>query len=112
MMDRKATQAVEPFVKAGYDLQAEAILELKLRYLNRLQEVEIRGEQNKLQDERANLEKILGSQHEGNRACAVLLLDCQPSMTTLCHGSRIHLRASRAELCASLWPGNLARMPL
>ncbi|HEX6832098.1 MAG TPA: FAD-linked oxidase C-terminal domain-containing protein [Rudaea sp.] len=26
MMDRKATNAVEPFVKAGYDLQAEAIL--------------------------------------------------------------------------------------
>ncbi|HRD87534.1 MAG TPA: FAD-linked oxidase C-terminal domain-containing protein [Accumulibacter sp.] len=26
MMDRKATQAVEPYVNAGYDLQAEAIL--------------------------------------------------------------------------------------
>src|SRR6202044_3167682 len=26
MMDRKATAAVEPFVKAGYDLEAEAIL--------------------------------------------------------------------------------------
>jgi glycolate oxidase len=26
MMDRKATNAVEPFVKAGYDLTAEAIL--------------------------------------------------------------------------------------
>ena len=26
MMDRKATEAVEPFVKAGYDLEAEAIL--------------------------------------------------------------------------------------
>src|SRR5579872_1832929 len=26
MMDRKATQAVEPFVRAGYDLSAEAIL--------------------------------------------------------------------------------------
>ena len=26
MMDRKATGAVEPFVKAGYDLEAEAIL--------------------------------------------------------------------------------------
>jgi glycolate oxidase len=26
MMDRKATEAVEPFVKAGYDLNAEAIL--------------------------------------------------------------------------------------
>ncbi|HVR38112.1 MAG TPA: DNA topoisomerase IV subunit A [Thermoanaerobaculia bacterium] len=44
------------------DIQAEAILELKLRYLNRLEEMEIRGEQKKLLDERAVLEKILGSQ--------------------------------------------------
>src|SRR5437588_7236492 len=43
------------------DVQAEAILELKLRFLNKLQEVEIRGEQAKLQAERADLEKILGS---------------------------------------------------
>jgi topoisomerase-4 subunit A len=43
------------------DLQAESILELKLRFLNRLEEMEIRGEQRKLQDERAALEKILGS---------------------------------------------------
>ena len=43
------------------DLQAEAILELRLRYLNKLEEVEIRGEQAKLADERAALEKILGS---------------------------------------------------
>jgi topoisomerase IV subunit A len=43
------------------ELQAEAILELKLRYLNRLQEMEIRGEQTKLQQERSELEKILGS---------------------------------------------------
>src|SRR5213076_1165513 len=43
------------------DLQAEAILELRLRYLNKLQEMEIRGEQKKLQDERADLEKILSS---------------------------------------------------
>src|SRR5437762_8318279 len=43
------------------DLQAEAILELKLRFLNKLEEVEIRGEQAKLQTERADLEKILGS---------------------------------------------------
>jgi topoisomerase-4 subunit A len=43
------------------ELQAEAILELKLRYLNKLEEMEIRGEQKKLQDERAALEKILGS---------------------------------------------------
>lgn len=43
------------------DPQAEAILELKLRYLNKLEEVQIRGEQAKLAEERANLEKILGS---------------------------------------------------
>lgn len=43
------------------DLQAEAILELKLRYLNKLEEVQIRGEQAKLAEERAQLEKILGS---------------------------------------------------
>ncbi len=43
------------------DPQAEAILELKLRYLNKLEEMQIRGEQAKLTEERANLEKILGS---------------------------------------------------
>jgi topoisomerase-4 subunit A len=43
------------------DPQAEAILELRLRFLNRLEEMEIRGEQAKLTEERANLEKILGS---------------------------------------------------
>ena len=43
------------------DPQAEAILELKLRFLNKLEEVEIRGEQAKLQDERTALEKVLGS---------------------------------------------------
>src|SRR5438309_11151470 len=43
------------------DPQAEAILELKLRYLNKLEEMQIRGEQAKLQAERADLEKVLGS---------------------------------------------------
>src|SRR5205085_2280687 len=43
------------------ELQAEAILELKLRFLNRLEEMQIRGEQAKLAEERAKLEKILGS---------------------------------------------------
>src|SRR5205809_3212676 len=43
------------------DPQAEAILELKLRYLNRLEEMEIRGEQSRLSEERTGLEKILGS---------------------------------------------------
>ena len=43
------------------DIQAEAILELKLRHLNRLEEMEIRGEQGELAKEREELEKTLGS---------------------------------------------------
>ena len=41
--------------------QAEAILELKLRNLAKLEEMKIRGEQEKLEEERDELEKILGS---------------------------------------------------
>ncbi|HYO79603.1 MAG TPA: DNA topoisomerase IV subunit A, partial [Thermoanaerobaculia bacterium] len=43
------------------EVQADYILELRLRYLNKLEEMQIRGEQKKLQEERAALEKILGS---------------------------------------------------
>lgn len=44
------------------DLQAEAILELRLRHLAKLEEMKIRGEQAELEAEREQLEKILGSQ--------------------------------------------------
>ncbi|MDF1782464.1 MAG: DNA topoisomerase IV subunit A [Alcanivoracaceae bacterium] len=43
------------------DKQAEAILELKLRHLAKLEEMKIRGEQEELQIERDYLEKTLGS---------------------------------------------------
>jgi topoisomerase IV subunit A len=43
------------------DLQAEAILELKLRHLAKLEEMKIRGEQDALAKERDSLQKILGS---------------------------------------------------
>tara|TARA_R110002110_G_scaffold205066_7_gene417185 strand:+ start:330954 stop:333206 length:2253 start_codon:yes stop_codon:yes gene_type:complete len=43
------------------DIQAEAILELKLRNLAKLEEMKIRGEQDELGKERDELEKILGS---------------------------------------------------
>jgi topoisomerase-4 subunit A len=43
------------------ETQAEAILELRLRHLAKLEEMKIRGEQNTLADERDELEKILGS---------------------------------------------------
>ena len=44
------------------DVQAEAILELKLRHLAKLEEVNIRAEQSALAAERAQLEKILSSE--------------------------------------------------
>jgi len=43
------------------DIQAESILELKLRHLARLEEMKIRGEQSELTQEKASLEKILRS---------------------------------------------------
>jgi topoisomerase IV subunit A len=43
------------------DVQTDYILELRLRYLNRLEEMEIRGEQAKLQEERSALERVLAS---------------------------------------------------
>ena len=43
------------------DIQAEAILELKLRHLAKLEEIKIRGEQADLDKERQHLEDLLGS---------------------------------------------------
>lgn len=44
------------------DKQAEAILELKLRHLAKLEEMKLKGEQDELQKEREQLEKLLGSE--------------------------------------------------
>ena len=43
------------------DIQAEAILELKLRHLAKLEEMKIKGEENELEEERQALEEILDS---------------------------------------------------
>jgi topoisomerase-4 subunit A len=43
------------------EIQAEAILETKLRHLAKLEEMKIRGEQKELNQEREEIEKILGS---------------------------------------------------
>ena len=54
----------KPVLMKRFDLtgtQAEAILELKLRHLAKLEEMKIRDEQDVLADERDGLEKILGS---------------------------------------------------
>ncbi|MEX0607630.1 MAG: DNA gyrase subunit A, partial [Halofilum sp. (in: g-proteobacteria)] len=44
------------------DRQAESILELRLRHLAKLEEMKIRGEQDELINEQADLEKTLGSE--------------------------------------------------
>ncbi len=49
------------------DIQAEAVLELKLRHLAKLEEMKIRGEQEELEKERKALEKTLGSKRLLNR---------------------------------------------
>ena len=54
----------KPVLQKRFDLsatQAEAILEMKLRHLARLEEIKIRGEQEELAAERQTLEKTLGS---------------------------------------------------
>ena len=43
------------------DIQAEEILNLRLRYLAKLEEMKIRGEQDELKKEKSGLEKTLGS---------------------------------------------------
>lgn len=49
------------------DVQAEAVLELKLRHLAKLEEMKIKGEQEELEKERQALEKTLGSKKLLNR---------------------------------------------
>nr|WP_294917639.1 DNA gyrase subunit A [uncultured Neokomagataea sp.] len=44
------------------DVQAEAVLNMRLRSLRRLEEMEIRKERDKLDDERRSLETLLGSE--------------------------------------------------
>ncbi|NBD96184.1 MAG: DNA topoisomerase IV subunit A, partial [Gammaproteobacteria bacterium] len=54
----------KPVLMERFDLtgtQAEAILELKLRHLARLEEMKIRGEKDELEKERGQLEKLLKS---------------------------------------------------
>ncbi len=46
------------------DVQAEAILNMRLRNLRKLEEIEIRGEDKKLRSEKKDLQKLLGSDAE------------------------------------------------
>lgn len=57
------------------ETQAEAILELKLRHLAKLEEMKIRGEQSELEKERDQLQAILASERKMNN---LLKKSCRP----------------------------------
>ena len=60
----RAEDEPKPVLMARFglsDIQADAILDLKLRHLAKLEEMKIRGEQSDLAAERDNLEKVLAS---------------------------------------------------
>lgn len=59
------------------DIQAEAILNLRLRALRRLEEMEIRGEHTRLREERDTIQKLLGSTRRQWTAVAGLLKDAR-----------------------------------
>ncbi|TCP94805.1 DNA topoisomerase IV subunit A [Cricetibacter osteomyelitidis] len=59
----------KPMLMARFNLsdeQAEAILNLRLRHLAKLEEHELQAEKDKLEEERLNLEQILGSERRLN----------------------------------------------
>jgi len=59
------------------DIQAEAILNLRLRALRKLEEMELRGEHTKLLEERTEIQKLLGSPKRQWKAVAGLLKEAR-----------------------------------
>lgn len=59
------------------EIQAEAILNLRLRALRKLEEMELRGEHTKLLDEREVIQKLIGSTRRQWSAVAGLLKDAR-----------------------------------
>ncbi|MEO1406744.1 MAG: DNA topoisomerase IV subunit A, partial [Pseudomonadota bacterium] len=59
------------------EIQAEAILNLRLRALRKLEEMEIKGEHKKLQEEREEIQKLLGSTRRQWTAVGGLLKDAR-----------------------------------
>lgn len=65
----RAEDEPKPVLMSRFDIsetQAEAILELKLRHLAKLEEMKIRGEQDELAQERDNLQALLASERKMN----------------------------------------------
>ncbi|MEM8634362.1 MAG: DNA topoisomerase IV subunit A [Pseudomonadota bacterium] len=61
------------------EIQAEAILNLRLRALRQLEEIEIKGEHRKLQEEREEIQKLLGSTRRQWTAVGGLLKEARKS---------------------------------
>lgn len=63
------------------EIQAEAILNLRLRALRKLEEMEIRGEHTKLMEEREEIQKLLGSTRRQWTVVAGLLKDARAALS-------------------------------
>ncbi|TVS12510.1 MAG: DNA topoisomerase IV subunit A [Wenzhouxiangella sp.] len=74
----RTEDAPKPVLMQRFELtgtQAEAILELKLRHLARLEEMKIRGEKNELEEERQHVEAVLNSPRKLTRLIRDELLE-------------------------------------
>lgn len=76
------------------DVQAEAILNMRLRSLRRLEEVEIRGEHDRLSEEKANLESLLA-----DPALRWVEIARQISETKKKFGQKTKIGARRTDIC-------------
>ena len=78
------------------DRQADAILDLKLRHLAKLEEMKIKGEQKDLQNERAELEKILNSKAQLRKLVRTELLEDAEKYGDERHSTIVEREAAQA----------------
>ena len=76
--------------------QAEAILELRLRQLAKLEEIKIRGEQDELQEEREKLEYLLGSESALNQLIEDELTEDADKFGDLRRSPLVHRQEAKA----------------
>lgn len=76
--------------------QAEAILELRLRQLAKLEEIKIRGEQDELQEERDKLEYLLGSESALNQLIEDELTEDADKFGDLRRSPLVHRQEAKA----------------
>lgn len=86
------------------EIQSEAILEIKLRQLAKLEEIKIRGEQAELEEERKTLEAILGSRAKLKKLVKTELLEVAENFGDERRTQLVEREAAKAIDAADLQP--------